>query len=84
LEVLWERPGDAGCRFLFGDAVVGQFSASDFIGGGAGGQGHRFAFTYMLAKNVAAGLTYFMDEFDRPRIEDEDYDRVEIDLGIKF
>ena len=35
------------------DAVVGQFSDSDFIGGGTGGKGHRFAFGYMLAKNVA-------------------------------
>lgn len=71
-------------RDLERDAVVGQFSASDFIGGGAGGQGHRFAFTYMLAKNVAAGLTYFMDEFDRPGIEDENYDRVQVDLALKF
>jgi hypothetical protein len=71
-------------RDLERDAVVGQFSGSDFIGGGAGGEGHRFAFTYMVAKNVATGLTYYMDEFDRPGVEDEDYDRVEVDLGIKF
>ncbi len=65
------------------DAVVGQFTASDFVGGGTGGQGHRFAFTYMVAKNVAAGLTYFADEYDG-RKDDADYSRFQADLGIKF
>jgi hypothetical protein len=65
------------------DAVVGQFSDSDFIGGGAGGQGHRFAFTYMVAKNVAAGLTYFADEYDG-RKGDADYSRFQADVAIKF
>lgn len=71
-------------RELERDAVVGQFCASDFIGGGAGGKGHRFAFNYMVAKNVAAGVTYYMDEFDRPGRQGEDYDRVQVDLAVKF
>ncbi|MGE5295541.1 MAG: putative porin [Solirubrobacterales bacterium] len=65
------------------DAVVGQFSASDFVGGGTGGKGHRFAFTYMVAKNVAAALTYYADEY-HGRKGDAEYDRIEADLGIKF
>jgi len=65
------------------DAVVGQFTNSDFVGGGAGGQGHRFAFTCMVAKNVAAGLTYYLDEYDG-RKGDADYSRLQADLGIKF
>jgi len=66
------------------DAVVGQFNDSDFIGGGTGGKGHRFAAGYMLAKNVTLGLTYFMAEFDRPGIEDEQYDRFQFDVAVKF
>jgi hypothetical protein len=71
-------------RSLERDAVVGQFTDSDFIGGGTGGEGHRFALTYMVAKNVTTGLTYFMDEFDRPGIEGEKYDRFQFDVAVKF
>ena len=68
------------------DAVVGQFNSSDFIGGGTGGEGHRFAFGYMLAKNVATNVTYYMNEFDRPgtTADGENYDRVQVDLALKF
>jgi hypothetical protein len=65
------------------DAVLGQFNDSDFIGGGTGGKGHRFSFTYMLAKNVATTATYFMDEFDE-RADDADYDRLQLDVALKF
>ncbi len=65
------------------DAVVGQFNDSDFIGGGTGGQGHRFAFGYMLAKNVASTLTYYRDKFDG-RNDDVDYDRLQADITVKF
>ncbi|HSW01277.1 MAG TPA: putative porin [Sedimentisphaerales bacterium] len=71
-------------RDLERDAVVGQFTSSDFIGGGAGGEGHRFAFGYVLAKNVAANLAYYRNEFDRPGIEGEDYDRFQFDVAVKF
>jgi hypothetical protein len=65
------------------DAVVGQFTNSDFIGGGTGGKGHRFAFTYMLTKNVATGLTYFVNEFDG-RNDNADYKRLQADIALKF
>jgi hypothetical protein len=65
------------------DAVVGQFNSSDFLGGGTGGQGHRFAFTYMVAKNVATALTYYADEYDG-RKDNADYDRLQADIAIKF
>jgi hypothetical protein len=38
----------------------------------------------MVAKNVTTGLTYFMDEFDRPGIEGEKYDRFQFDVAVKF
>lgn len=65
------------------DAVVGQFNDSDFIGGGTGGQGHRFGFAYALAKNTQAALTYLVNEYDG-RKSDEDYDRLQADIKIKF
>jgi len=71
-------------RELERDAVVGQFSGSDFVGGGTGGEGHRFALGYVLAKNVTTNVTYYANEFDRPGIEGEKYDRVQIDLALKF
>jgi len=65
------------------DAVVGQFTNSDFIGGGTGGQGHRFAFSYVVAKNVVAALTYFDNQF-KGRNDDEEYDRLQADVIVKF
>ncbi len=65
------------------DAVVGQFTSSDFIGGGTGGQGHRFSFTYALAKNTQATFTYYDNEYDG-RKDDADYDRLQADLKVKF
>ena len=70
-------------RDLEADAVVAQFCDSDFIGGGTGGKGHRFNFNYQLAKNVQAGLTYYLCQFDRPGV-DEDYDRFQLDVALKF
>ncbi len=70
-------------RNLERDAVVGQFTSSDFLGGGTGGEGYRFAFGYALAKNVAANLTYYMNEFDE-RNSDVDYDRLMADIVLKF
>lgn len=64
------------------DAVIGIFADSDFIGGGVGGRGHKFGFTYQLAKNLQAALTYFHTEIDRsPKL---DYRRFQGDLKFKF
>ncbi len=77
----WEVSYDY--RDLEIDAVVGQFSDSDFIGGGAGGKGHRFGLAYKLADNVTAALTYFDNELARPG-SDEDYQRLQVDVKLKF
>jgi len=65
------------------DAVVAQFNSSDFIGGGTGGKGHRFSFTYQLVNNVAMALTWYDNQF-QGRNDDVDYDRVQADLLVKF
>jgi len=70
-------------RDLEADAVFGAFTNSDFIGGGTGGQGHRFSLAYQVAENVQAAATYFLDTIDRPG-DDLDYSRVQADLVLKF
>lgn len=75
-------------RVLEADAVVGQFTDSDFIGGGTDGKGHKFGFTYQLARNTQAGLTYFHDEDDADTATTSrrglDYRRLQADLKFKF
>ncbi|MGA2324054.1 MAG: putative porin [Sedimentisphaerales bacterium] len=68
-------------RKVESDAVVGQFNDSDFDGGGTNARGHWFNFTYQLAKNFQAGLTYFLDE---NKTTDDKYRRLQADLGFKF
>lgn len=73
-------------RDLEADAVVGVFTDSDFIGGGTGGKGHKFSTSYAIAQNATLGATYFMSQRDGDgdgNIND-DYDRFQFDLMVKF
>lgn len=85
-----KNPGTWGAgyeyRDLENDAVVGVFSDSDFIGGGTGGKGHKFGASYAIAKNATLGATYFMSERDGDGDGsiDDDYDRLQFDLKVKF
>ncbi len=65
------------------DAVVGGLCDSDFIGGGTDGTGHVFGFKYQLAKNVQAGLHYFMNEKNASSTKD-DFRLLQADLIFKF
>lgn len=75
----WELSYDY--RDLEADAVVGAFSDSDFIGGGTNGKGHRFGYTYQLAKNLQGVLTYFLNDKGD---DGHDYNRLQADLVFKF
>ncbi len=68
------------------DAVLGRFNDSDFIGGGTDGKGHKFSFKYALAKNVAAGATYFLNKRDADGGDkrDDTYRRLQLDVEMKF
>lgn len=77
----WEFSYDY--RDLEADAVLGAFNDSDFIGGGTNGEGHRFNFTYQLAKNLQAALTYFHNQ-KKGSGYDYDYRRLQADLILKF
>lgn len=67
------------------DAVVGFLTESDRWGGGTDGNSHRVYGKYQLAKNVQLGGTYLTGE---RKIADptktSDYDRLQIDLAVKF
>ena len=65
------------------DAVVGGLNDSDFIGGGTDGSGHVFGFKYQLAKNVQAGVKYYLNEKNSSTSED-DYQLLQADLVFKF
>ena len=65
------------------DAVFGAFTDSDFGDGGANVKGHKFSFAYAVAKNTTVGATYFCAE-NLNRTPDEDYERLQLDLKVKF
>ncbi|MFH1613954.1 MAG: putative porin [Planctomycetota bacterium] len=65
------------------DAAVGGLCDSDFIGGGTDGTGHVLGFKYQLAKNVQAGLSYFMNEKNASSTRN-DYKLLQADLVFKF
>lgn len=73
-------------RDIEADATLGQFNDSDFIGGGTDGKGHKFSFKYALAKNVAAGTTYFLNrrDADGDGKRDDKYSRLQFDVELKF
>jgi hypothetical protein len=77
----WELSYDY--RELEKDAVLGLFSDSDFIGGGTDGRGHRFGAGYQLTDNVQTGLNYFMNTKNVSNV-DQDYDRLQADVVVKF
>jgi hypothetical protein len=68
------------------DSVVGLFTDSDFVNGGAEGSGHKFSLGYALAKNTTLGFTYFLSERDAggdDKVNDA-YHRMQFDVSVKF
>ena len=89
-----KKPGSwqfkASYREVESDAVFGGLSDSDFIDGGTGGKGWVFGGKYQLAKNIQAGLTYFINDRDRRNLGgsggsgSQTFDRLQADLIFKF
>ncbi|MHC5163380.1 MAG: putative porin [Planctomycetota bacterium] len=77
----WEFKYDY--RDIEADAVFGAFTDSDFADGGTDAKGHVFGVGYALAKNTTLAATYFMnDALDKE--PDDGYDRLQLDLKVKF
>lgn len=67
---------------LEADAVVGAFTNSDFAGGGTDVKGFEFKMGYQAAAKLKTDLTYFMN--DAGINNGTDYNRLELDMSVKF
>ncbi len=79
-----KKPGEWKFKYSYRDvekdAVIGAYTDSDFIGGGTDGQGHEFGFGYKIAKNWDFSVSYF-DNIDA---DDDDFERMMLDLKFKY
>ena len=66
------------------DSVYALFNDSDFAGGETDSKGHILKAGYGLGKNMSLGMTYISSEQDQSKAEQTDYDRLQMDLKIKF
>ena len=69
---------------LEADAVYALFNDSDFAGGETDSKGHILKAGYGLGKNLSLGMTYISSEQDQSKATQTDYDRLQMDLKIKF
>lgn len=83
-----KKPGSWAFRYNYrevkSDAVLGAYTDSDFRDGGTNAKGHEFGITYMLAANTAFGFSYFVNEIGLNEDDPTDFDRMQIDLQLKF
>lgn len=66
------------------DATVGLLSDSDFGGGGTDAKGHVLSGTYAFHKAWNFKATYFMNKVNIASGDNDDYDRLQMDLNFKF
>jgi uncharacterized protein (UPF0335 family) len=69
---------------LEADSVYALFNDSDFAGGETDSKGHILKAGYGLRNNMSLGLTYISSEQDQSKAQQTDYDRLQMDLKIKF
>jgi len=83
-----KKPGSWELRYIYreveADAVVGIFTDSDFRGGGTDARGHEFGGGLQLADNTTFNVTYFINEIGLQAEEGEDFNRLQVDLQLKF
>ncbi|MEJ2383861.1 MAG: putative porin [Xanthomonadales bacterium] len=69
---------------LEADATVGLIADSDFGGGGTDAKGHVFSGTYAFHSNWNFKATYFINQINLASGNEDDYDRLQLDLNFKF
>lgn len=83
-----KKPGQWEVRYNYReiekDAVLGVFTDSDFRGGGTDGKGHEIGGAITLATNMWFGATYFVNEIGISADETEDFNRLQLDMQLKF
>jgi hypothetical protein len=66
-------------RDVEADAVLAQFTESDFLGGDTGGKGHFFSFVYQVTEVFKAAVNYYDCQQGQTY-----YNRVQLDLMINM
>lgn len=66
------------------DSVIGTFNDSDFGGGGTDAKGHLLKAKYGFSKKIFVGGTIFVNKVERFQGTEHDYNRIQLDLEIKF
>ena len=69
---------------LEADAVLGLLTDSDFGGGGTNARGFILKGTYAFHKKWNAKFTYFINETDINSNNQDDFDRLQLDLNFKY
>lgn len=69
---------------LEADAVPGIVTDSDFIGGGTDGSGHIFRGSYEVSNKISLSGTLFINERGGDLGIEEDYDRLQLDVSLKY
>jgi len=81
-------PGSWEFRYIYRevekDAVVGAFTDSDFRGGGTDAKGHEIGGAVALAKGTAFGITCFINEIGLDADDPIGFNRLQVDLQLKF
>lgn len=83
-----KKPGSWAFRYLYRelekDAVIGIFTDSDFRGGGTDARGHEIGGEFQVLENMAAKVTYFINEIGLQRDDPQNFRRLQLDMQLKF
>ncbi len=83
-----KEPGSWEFRYIYrnleADAVLGMFTDSDFRGGGTDAKGHEVGGAIQLAAITAFKASYFINEIGLEAEETEGFNRMQVDLQLKF
>jgi hypothetical protein len=71
-------------RVLEKEAVLGNFSDSDFVGGGTDGRGHTVALEYGVTDTIKIAYTQSITEKSPDSETTTDYNRGMADISVKF
>ncbi len=66
------------------DAVFGLWTDSNFGGGGTDTSGHVLRSAYALSDKTSMGLAYFINEIGDNAGDEQDYDRLQLDLNFRY
>jgi hypothetical protein len=69
---------------LEADAVFGLLTDSDFGGGGTDNKGHVFRGTYAVGDKWNLAFSYFLNKIEQNTGTEQDYDRLQLDLNVKY